>query len=268
MAFENLKADPELGLCLAGGGGLGFLHIGLFQTLEELGIRPGVIAGTSSGAVMGAFRASGKSAQETRKIIEGFKWFKIISPSIIQRRGIFTTTRMESFLRKNLGDIDIADLPIRLKIAALNLFDGSLAVFTKGKLVKCLAAAGAVPGVFTPVEIGDGAYYDAGGVFNLPLELFAGEGVKRIIAGNTIGRHGLMKHPRTAQDVIYQAYLIRSMHLSAMRTGPDGWEGRDGEELILIDYESHGARPTNVHDCASLIDDVGRQSFKILRKAF
>jgi len=262
------ERDPELGLCLAGGGGRGLLHVGLFQAMEELGIRPGIIAGTSSGALLGALYSSGKSAEEIRASLDGFKWTDIIAPSLLRRRGILSTIRMQAFYRRQLGNINIEDLPIRMKIAATNLLDGKVVRFTTGSLPKCLAASTAVPGIFEPVRIDGGVFYDSGGIYNLPLELFAGEGVKRIIAGNTIGRYGLMKNVNSVQDTLNQAYLIRTMHLTAMRTGPMGWPGKNDEELILIDYRTGGANPANISDCAGMIEATRKQALGILKQAF
>jgi NTE family protein len=267
MPENSLKADSQLGLCLAGGGGLGFLHLGLFKAMEELGIRPGVIAGTSSGAVLGAFYALGKTASEIREIMQGFKWMHIVSPAI-PLRGYLSTSRMQAFYKRHMGDLDIADLPLRLKIAAVDLHSGELAVFTKGPLAKCLAASCTVPGIFEPVVIDGRSFYDAGGIYNLPLELLNGENLKTIIAGNTIGEFGLMKAPKSVQDTVYQAYLIRSMTLTAWRTGPSGWPGRKNERLVMIDYHSDGVNPRGVDDCLSIVDNIYHQSLKVLSKAF
>jgi predicted acylesterase/phospholipase RssA len=267
MSSQTGKPDKKLGLCLAGGGGLGFLHVGLLEAMEQLGIRPEVVAGTSSGAAVGAFYASGKSALETREILDKFRWTRIVAPTLIHRRGINSTSRMQSFFTQHLGKINIEDLPIRLKIAAINLIDGTLVGFTRGPLAKCLAAASAVPGVFEPVRIKDGIYYDAGGIFNLPLELFADENVDIIIAANTIGRNGLMANPGNIQDTYYQAYLIRCMHQSLAKLGPEGWLGRKNEKLVYLDYPTHGVSPSRMDEVLPMIGEVRELAVKILSQA-
>jgi len=267
MEYSQIKPDPNLGLCLAGGGGLGLLHIGLLEALEELGIRPGLVTGTSSGAVLGAFYASGLSAAEIRKKLHGFTWVRLIAPpkSI---RGFMSTQRMQDFFKANIPYKRIEDLPIRLKIASVNLNDGTMVGFSEGPLAKCLAGSSAVPGVFEPVRIKDGLYYDAGGIYNLPLELFNGEGVKRIIAGNTIGKYGLKDKISTTKDVFYQAYLIRTTHLTAWRTSPSGWQGKGDEEVVLIDYKTHGASPDNIRDSEKMIEETRELSLDVLSKVF
>ena len=267
MSQMNDKPDKKLGLCLAGGGGVGFLHIGLFHAMEELGIRPGIIAGTSSGAVFGAFYAAGKTASEMEDLFRNFKWARIVAPTI-PRRGFVSTVRMQSFYRSMFGEIDIADLPMKLKVAAVDINSGELVAFTKGPLDKCLSASCAVPGIFEPVTIDGRTYYDAGGIYNLPLELLSGEHLDTIIAGNTIGEFGLMQSPKTVQDMLYQAYFIRSAVLTKWRTGEKGWQGRKNERLVMIDYKSKGISPTCMADCAPLIEETKHLSLSVLRKAF
>jgi predicted acylesterase/phospholipase RssA len=267
MAAKAEESDSDLGLCLGGGGGLGFLHIGLFEAMEELGIRPGMIAGTSSGAVLGALYSAGRSSAEMTEVLREFRWASMVAPTL-PRRGFLSTRRMESFFRKHLGPIDIPDLPIPLKIAAVELNTGELVGFTEGSLARCLAASCTMPGIFEPVKVGGGTYYDAGGIYNLPLELLSGEGLKTIIAGNTIGRNSLLKRPRTVQDVLFQAYLIRTWHLTRWRTEELGWSGRKEERLVLVDYHTRGANPSSLEECKTLIRDARKLSLEVLGEAF
>ncbi|HEX9744056.1 MAG TPA: patatin-like phospholipase family protein [bacterium] len=265
MTRESIKIDPELGICLAGAGGLAYLHIGLFEALEELHLRPGVVAGTSSGAVLGAFYASGMTSKEIRTLLRGFNWTSVMTPTI-PTRGLMSTRRLEHFLVKVLGNVNIEDLPIKLKVAAVDLHSGELAGFTEGPLARHVAASCAVPGMFNPVMVNDRTYYDAGGIYNLPLELMSGENLKAIIAGNTIGRAGLQKNPKTLQEIYYQAYLIRSMRLTIWRAEVFGWEGRNNEQLCFIDYPTHGKNPTKLDDMKVVIHNVKKLAVSQIRK--
>ena len=267
MPDNNIKSDPTLGLCLGGGGGLGLLHIGLIETLEELGIRPGVVAGCSSGSVIGALYCAGKTSSELREIFKDFTWARIVAPTI-PMKGFLSTRRMEGFYRKHLGEIDISDLPIPLKIAAVDLHSGELMGFTRGPLPRCLAASSAIPGVFEPVKINNRSYYDPGGMFNLPLEFLSGLGLKTIIAANTIGETGLMKRPRTVQDVLFQAYMIRCRQLVRWRVGERGWEGKKDEKLILIDYDTGGANPASLGECKTMIENTRKLALEVLGREF
>ncbi|HDS30037.1 MAG TPA: hypothetical protein ENN67_03245, partial [Firmicutes bacterium] len=70
---KERETDCRIGLCLAGGGGLGLLHIGLFEALDELGIHPGIVAGGSSGAIMGAFYCAGWSPKAISEVFGKFR---------------------------------------------------------------------------------------------------------------------------------------------------------------------------------------------------
>ena len=267
MAEISPNADPDLALCLAGGGGLGFLHIGLLEAMDELGLRPSLVVGTSMGAVIGAFYAAGMSTLQIREILQNFKWSKLVALAI-PRRGVLSTHVMQLLFQTHLGEIDISDLPLKLKIAALRLKTGELAQFIDGPLTKCLAASCAIAGLFQPVMIGGVEYFDAGPVYNLPLELVSGEGKTKIIAGNTVGKHGLMDDPRTLEEVLYQTYLIQLAHHAAWQTGPLGWDGKKNEKVVLIDYPTEGANPTRLEECLALIETTRKSALGILKQAF
>jgi NTE family protein len=266
-ASHSIKPDRKLGLCLAGGGGIGFLHIGLFEAMEELGIRPGFVAGTSSGAVAGALYASGKTSSEMKEIFGDFRWGSLVSPAI-PVRGLMSTSRMQALYQKYVGKIDITDLPIPMRVAAMDLHSGELVGFVEGPLAKILAAGCCMPGIFQPVKIGSRHYYDAGGIYNLPLELMNDQGLDTIIAANTIGEHSLLKNPKTVGDCIHQAYLIRCRALAKWRTGSAGWPGRKSERLVLIDYDTGGANPNRLDECKSLIVKARELALRTLEEAF
>jgi NTE family protein len=173
---------------------------------------------------------------------------------------------MQAFFVKHLGRINVEDLPIPLRIAAVDLYTGELISFSKGPLATCLAAGATVPGVFEPVKIGEHTCYDAGGTYNLPLELLTGENLKIIIVGNTIGEKSLMKSPRTVQDVLYQVYLIRSRTLARWRVGERGWDGKKDERVVLIDYDTGGANPASPKECRTMIRHTYMQALEVLRK--
>jgi NTE family protein len=265
MAGTFQKTDPDLALCLSGGAGLGFVHLGLFEALEELDIHPSLITGTSMGAVMGAFYAAGMSSVQIRQILKEFKWSRLVALKL-SYRGVLSTNAMQSQLINHLGDIDITDLPVKLKIAAIKLKTGELAKFEEGPLAKSLAASCAMAGLFQPVDIDGVEYYDAGPVYNLPLELVSGEKKKTVIAGNTVGKYGLLEDPKTLEDVLHQTYLIQQAHQCLWHTGPMGWLGKKREKVILIDYHTVGAKPRGLDDCLEMIETTRREALKVLAR--
>lgn len=164
----------NIGLALSGGGAKGFAHIGVFKALEELGIKPDIIAGTSAGAFAGALYADGNSPEEIKSFFEK-KTFKEFAELTVPHTGLFKTDRFKVFLKKHLKSKNFEDLKIPMKIIATDLVCGKSVVFDKGPLIPAILASCAYPIVFTPAVI-DNVHYIDGGLFkNFPVTPIRGE---------------------------------------------------------------------------------------------
>lgn len=167
LVLNNSKKYP-LGLALSGGGAKGFAHIGAIQALNERGINPDVISGTSAGAVVGAFYAAGIQPEEMmdlfmRHEVKDFLSFTLPNKSFLKYNG-FT-----DFLSKNIPFRNIEDLKKTLYVVASNFDSGECEVFTKGELVPRIMASCTIPVVFEPLKV-DGVRYVDGGLFkNFPV---------------------------------------------------------------------------------------------------
>lgn len=164
----------KTGLILSGGGYRGIAHIGVIRAMEEAGIKPDAIAGTSAGAVVGALYASGLSTGEMLDFFKGLQLFSIGNYAFGKPGWLDPDNFYESF-REFLSADDFNSLKIPLKVTATNILDGRLEVFTEGPLVRPLLASAAFPGVFAPVEIGKGYYVDGGVLNNFPADLLREE---------------------------------------------------------------------------------------------
>lgn len=158
------------GLVLSGGGVRGVAHIGVIKALEEHDIYPSHIAGTSSGAIVGALYAYGRSWQE---ILEFFKTTQIFSISNYAKGkpGFIDTEKFFDQFKAYLPNDTFESLQKELYITATNLLDGTLTVFHKGALIKPILASSAVPGLFAPVPFQNGYYVDGGTLNNFPVDL-------------------------------------------------------------------------------------------------
>src|SRR5210317_222187 len=115
------------GLILSGGGYRGIAHIGVLRAMEEAGLRPDAIAGTSAGAVVGAFYASGLSTDEMLKFFKGLQIFSIGNYAFGKPGWLDPDNFYESF-RKYLPVDDFSSLKIPLKVTATNILNGRLEV--------------------------------------------------------------------------------------------------------------------------------------------
>ena len=109
MTVQTAHRPYHLGLALSGGGAKGFAHLGVFKALEECGLRPDLISGTSAGALMGVLYADGYSAEEIRELFSG-REFSEFAQLQLPKTGLFDSKRFRYFLRRHLHTKNIEDL--------------------------------------------------------------------------------------------------------------------------------------------------------------
>jgi len=159
----------NIGLVLSGGGVRGAAHIGVIKALEEAGIYPTHISGTSAGAIVGALYASGKDWSE---ILAFFKTTSIFSTKrfAFNKPGFIDTEKFIEEFRGYFPKNDFKNLTKSLYVSATNVLTGKLKIFNSGELIKPVLASASFPGVFTPVKIKSSYYIDGGVLNNFPTE--------------------------------------------------------------------------------------------------
>jgi NTE family protein len=157
---------------LSGGGTRGFAHLGVVKALAEHGIRPSAIAGTSAGAIAGAFLANGFSPDEIREMFVGKVNLKMLSWNSFHM-GLVSMKNIRDFLQKNLRYTKFEELKVPLFVTATNFVNGRQKVFSEGDLIDAIVAASSVPVLFPPVVIDDIPYVDGGLSNDLPIEPFS-----------------------------------------------------------------------------------------------
>ena len=179
--------EPRIGLALGGGGAKGLAHILILETLDELGIRPQVMAGTSIGAIIGALYAAGLSGKEIRAQIEQFfvdqdeaerklfalpksvRWLDFIDP-MLASGGLLDSSDFIAWLGEVLPVTNFRGLEIPLTVVTAELLTGREVNMKSGALLPALQASMAVPGVFPPVEIKGHTLVDGGVANPLPYD--------------------------------------------------------------------------------------------------
>jgi len=169
----------RIGVALGAGGAKGLSHIAFLQALDELGVRPAVIAGSSIGAVIGGFYAAGVSGARLEKLVKeiGFRdLYKIVLDfSILSNSAIFTGKGVEDFLSREIPARTFEEVEIPLKVVATNFWDRRPVVFECGNLITAIRASMALPAVFEPVLLNDMVLVDGGAVNPLPYDLIREE---------------------------------------------------------------------------------------------
>lgn len=159
----------EFGIALGGGGARGFAHLGVLKALKEKGIEPGVIAGTSAGALAGVFIADGKSPDEAMKLMKEngiTDYAKVVMPV----NGLLSLDNLEDILDEKIEAEKFEDLKIPMFATVSNLNSGKAEYINKGKLIPAIKASASIPVLFAPVKINDVPYVDGGLLDNLPVE--------------------------------------------------------------------------------------------------
>ncbi len=156
----------EIGLVLSGGGARGAAHIGVIEALEEFGIRPTRLSGTSAGSIVGALYANGMSPREILKIITQVSIFSAVRYSLAPG-GLLRMDGMRDLLRTHLP-VDFSELKKPMTVAAVELKLGQTIYFDTGELVPAIMASCSIPGVFSPMPYRNALYVDGGVLDNLP----------------------------------------------------------------------------------------------------
>jgi NTE family protein len=178
-------ADKEynIGLVLSGGGARGFAHLGVIQALNEHGIFPDVISGTSAGAIIGVLYADGHTPGEILKLMEGSSRLDFMRPAL-PREGLLQINGIAKILKSSLRSKLFEELKIPLFVAATDLNHGKAVYFSKGEILDPVIASASVPVIFQPVKIGDVSYVDGGVLDNLPIKPI--ENKCRILIGSFV----------------------------------------------------------------------------------
>lgn len=170
MTEGTTRKTYKLGLALSGGGAKGFAHIGVFKLLEECGLMPDIIVGTSVGSLMGALFADGYSADELKELFSG-REFSEFAQFQLPKSGLFDSKRFRYFLKRHLRAKTFEELKIPMVVMATDLDNGESHEFRSGPIVEAVTASCSIPIIFSPVVI-NGVHYVDGGLFhNFPVSI-------------------------------------------------------------------------------------------------
>lgn len=210
LGQENPR--PKVGLVLSGGGAKGLAHIGVLKVIDSLGIKVDYVAGTSMGAIVGGLYASGYNAEQLDSIFSNvdidallqdftpreaksfyekrndeiyaltlpFNKFKLGLPSGLSK-GLYNFNLLSSLTQHVSHVRDFKQLPIPFLCIATDAETGEKVVLDSGVLAQNMIASGALPTLYSPVEINGKVLIDGGVVDNYPIEELKSRGIDIII---------------------------------------------------------------------------------------
>lgn len=177
------KRLPKIGLALGGGAARGFAHIGVIQVLEEAGVRPALVTGTSAGSLVAALYASGKSPTQLQQLAESMDEATFADWTLpIFSRGMLRGEALARYVQTTVSGRLIEDMNLPLGIVATDLNSGAGVLFQRGDTATAVRASSAVPAVFQPVRIAGREYVDGGLVSPVPVRYARQMGAELVIA--------------------------------------------------------------------------------------
>lgn len=135
--------------------------------MEEMGVKPDIIAGVSAGAVVTTLYCAGNTPQQIVDAFTGLSFGNFASLSV-PRDGFFDMSGFKKFLRKHIPYENIEDLPRKAMVCATDLDRGEPVAWTSGALAERVVASCSIPIIFRPVKIDGMTCVDGGVLHNLP----------------------------------------------------------------------------------------------------
>jgi NTE family protein len=178
-----VKKAPRIGLALGGGAARGFAHVGVIQVLEEAGIQPSLVVGTSAGSLVAALYADGKKGAELQQIAETMEEATFADWTLpIFSRGMLRGAALARYVSAQVNNRPIEAMPLPLGIVATDLNSGAGVLFRRGDTATAVRASSAVPALFQPVKISGREYVDGGLVSPVPVRYAQQMGADLVIA--------------------------------------------------------------------------------------
>lgn len=200
----------NIGLVLSGGGMRGVAHIGVIKALEEHGIFPTHISGSSAGAIVGGLYAYG---YDYKTILDFFKnvQFLDFKKYALGKPGFIDAEKFYPQFNTLIKDDNFSALKKTLIITATDILKGSLKIFSEGELIKPILASAAFPGVFAPVKIGDSLYIDGGALNNFPVDVLKSQA--DILIGSYVNGFDTLtiEDLKHSHHVVERAFKLKSV---------------------------------------------------------
>jgi len=220
--FKIPSRNDALGLCLSGGGALGFAHIGVLQSLEDHGIFPTHIVGSSMGAIVGTLYAEGYSPKEIMQMVKDDKLYKITKlmtfrPTFL-KSGLSTHSMLRSLIHELIPHNSFEQLKKKMNICVVNLNTAEWEIVSAGnELDKWVAASASIPGIFETIKDDEIYYVDGGLLNNMPAQ-----GIKeycQTIIGVDVLPHKIPNELNKPIDTL--AFSVRAVQHQNSKAGRD-----------------------------------------------
>jgi len=271
----------KVAVVLSGGGAKGVAHIGALRVIEQAGIPIDIIVGTSMGAIVGGFYSIGYTTEQLDSMGMSQDWGLLLSDRTPRRnqpfsekeederyivsykfghdreaasgpQGFIRGTNLEMLFNDMVvgyhDSLDFRRLPVQFACVAANIVDGSEVVFDSGALPVAMRASMAIPGVFTPVYLGDAVLVDGGVLNNFPTDIARAMGADVVIGVDV--QSGLReKDELTAATTVLRQIVEMTMHQQNYQQ-----KIADTDLYVKVDVTGYSSASFNTPALDSLID--------------
>jgi NTE family protein len=213
-----------VGLALGGGGAKGISHVLVLEALEELGLKPSYISGTSIGALIGALYCAGMPTTEIKDIFlqfslreneslkhivtrkHLFKWLDFIAPQF-RGRGLIRVENLLAYLFESVQATHFSELKIPLQVIASDFWSRDQVIIDEGPLIPAIRASMSLPGLFEPVKLRHRVLIDGGAVNPVPFDILP-KGCDITIAIDVIGKRTTSEKIPSLSEAVFNTYQI------------------------------------------------------------
>ena len=217
----------KLGFALSAGGSRGVAHVGFLQAMEEAGIKPDFITGSSMGSVVGSVYAAGMPVQTIKEILCNLHMRDLLAPTG-RRGGLFDTRKMHALFMKYLGDIEFSQLKTPFACVAVDMITQKVVELSSGKVADAVIASATIPAVFRPTIMGKMRLIDGGVLERVPFQLVKKMGADVIVCVDVLGWRACGKHCPNTVGMLFETMDIMDnyrtkAHREAHRDMIDFW---------------------------------------------
>lgn len=215
-----VSAGTRTALVLSGGGCRGYSHVGVLQVMHEAGLKPDLVVGSSSGALVGALYAAGVPVDRMAALGERLS-ANLLRDWIFPRLGIFGGGSIAKFVHEEVGERTVESLPMRFAAIATDLRNGDMVVLDRGDVATAVQASGSAPGLLEPVRLGDRLCVDGNLSSPVPVRAARALGAAKVVAVD-VTFPPIDADLKDPFDALYQGFSILTRRIALEeRTGAD-----------------------------------------------
>ncbi|OYT86422.1 MAG: esterase [Burkholderiales bacterium PBB6] len=242
-------AKPRWALALGGGSARGFAHIGVLKSLDQAGLRPDVVVGTSAGALIGALYASGLSPWQIEEVALRIKDVEIADFASAGKRGMLAGEALARVVNDLVKGARLEQFKTRFVAVSTDLKTGEMVLLRQGPAGEAVRASCSIPGVFVPTEVNGRELVDGGLVAPLPARVARQQGADMVLAVDIAARpkrhdlNGLYEVVLQSFEIMGRALADQDAANADMVIRPDtgAWSSSDfsaRREMIQAGYEA------------------------------